>query len=372
MEKKIKILAVDDSPDNLRILLETLKEEYAVVIARNGPKALELARGITPPDVILLDVMMPEMDGFEVCLKLKADPATWSIPVLFITALNDDQSEVRGLTVGGVDFITKPFNPMLVRYRIRSQLELKRHRDHLEVLVAERTRELEQTQDLTIQTLAALAEARDPETGGHIRRTQHFIRLLAGKLQNHPRFTLLKQSGMIDLLYKSSPLHDVGKVGVKDHILLKPGKLTEQEFHEMKKHAIYGWNALKLAQRGTEENSFLHTAAAIAYTHHEKWDGSGYPRGLSGEEIPISGRLMALADVYDALTCRRVYKEPMPHEQAMAIILEGRGRHFDPDVVDAFVDLESEFATLAREMVDSDADIENLARQMQATPAVMA
>ena len=322
--------------------------------ARDGDKALALANGANKPDMILLDVVMPGMDGFEVCLKLKANPATCGIPVLFITALNDEQNELRGLTVGGVDFISKPFNPMLVKARIRSHLELKRHKDQLEDLVAERTRELEQTQDITILTLATLAETRDPETGGHIRRTQNYVRLLANHLHPHPRFAVLRETGMIELLYKSSPLHDVGKVGVPDHILLKPCKLTSEEFSEMKKHAVYGWNTLQVALRRMGENSFLRIAAEIAYTHHEKWDGSGYPRNLAGEDIPVSGRLMALADVYDALISQRVYKAGMSHDQATVIIVEGRGRHFDPEMVDAFLALKRQFHETARQFVDDD------------------
>ncbi|MBF0285919.1 MAG: two-component system response regulator [Magnetococcales bacterium] len=362
MDAKPKILVVDDAPENLQILVETLRDSFAVVTAKNGEKALTLAQA--NPDLVLLDVMMPGMDGFEVCLKLKANPNTWSIPVLFITALHDEASEVRGLTVGGVDFITKPFNPVLVQARIRSHLELKCHKDRLDELVGERTRELEQTQDITIATLASLAEARDPETGGHIRRTQQYVRLLADHLKDHPRFTELRQPGMVELLYKSSPLHDVGKVGTPDHILLKPGKLTDEEFVEMKKHAVYGWNALKVALRRMGENSFLRIAAEIAYTHHEQWDGGGYPRGLAGDAIPVSGRLMALVDVYDALISRRVYKEGMPHERAAAIISEGRGRHFDPDVVDAFLALQARFHEIAELNQDSDADLNLMAHRL--------
>ncbi|NGZ27118.1 MAG: two-component system response regulator [Magnetococcales bacterium] len=358
MADKQKILIVDDATDNLQILMEILRDHYAVIPARTGERALALAASDSPPDLILLDVMMPHMDGFEVCLKLKASPKTWSIPVLFITALNDEESEIRGLTVGGVDFITKPRYHVLVKARIRSHLELKRHKDHLNELVSQRTKELIQTQDITIQTLASLAEARDPETGGHIKRTQNYVRLLAEHLQFHPRFTLLQDEGMVELLYKSAPLHDVGKVGVPDHILLKPGKLTDEEFIQMKKHSVYGWNALRAALAEMGENSFLRIAAEIAYTHHEKWDGSGYPRGIAGDAIPVSGRLMALADVYDALISRRLYKPAMPHEKAMSIIIEGRGNHFDPDVVDAFLARQDEFYAIAKEYIDSDAALE--------------
>ncbi|CAK0750694.1 putative cyclic di-GMP phosphodiesterase VC_1348 [Gammaproteobacteria bacterium] len=357
MDAKPKILVVDDTPGNLQYLMEILRDSYTVATARNGVRALALANSSEKPEIILLDVMMHNMDGFEVCLKLKANPSTCSIPVLFITALNDEQSEVRGFTVGGVDFISKPFNSMRVKARIRTHLELKRHKDHLEELVVERTRELEQTQDITVQTLAALAETRDPETGGHIRRTQNYVSLLANHLHHHPRFAVLREVNMIKLLYKSSPLHDMGKVGVPDYILLKPGKLTDEEFVEMKKHAEYGWKTLTIALRQMGNNSFLRVAAEIAYTHHEKWDGSGYPRNLAGEEIPVSGRLMALADVYDALISRRVYKAAMSHNQATAIIVEGRCQHFDPDVVDAFIALQKQFRETAKQFADSDTEL---------------
>lgn len=345
-----KVLIVDDVPENLHILMEVLKSDYIVVAAKNGEKALLLAETTPQPDVILLDVMMPGMDGYEVCLKLKANPATWSIPVIFITALSDAEDEARGLAVGGVDFISKPFKPALVKARVRSHLELKRHKDRLEEMVAERTRELALTQDVTIMTMASLAETRDPETGSHILRTQHYVKLLAQTLQHHPRFAAELSDAAIELLFKSAPLHDIGKVGVPDHILLKPGKLTDEEFKEMKKHCGYGWNAIKAAQKHLGSNSFLRYAGEIAFTHHEKWDGTGYPRGLKGEEIPLSGRLMALADVYDALTSKRVYKAAFSHETTLDIIRDGVGKHFDPDVAEAFFACADEFKRIAEEL----------------------
>ncbi|MBF0614612.1 MAG: two-component system response regulator [Magnetococcales bacterium] len=351
-DSKPKILIVDDAPENLQILVETLREIGAVIAAKNGAKALELAIGSSPPDLIILDVMMPGMDGFEVCLKLKANPATWAIPVLFITALQDEESEMRGLTVGGVDFITKPINPVLVRSRVRSQLELLRHKYRLEELVKERTRVLEQTQDVTIQVLAALAEARDPETGAHIVRTKHYVRLLAEQMQTQPRFAELRMPGMIDLLFKSAPLHDVGKVGVPDGILLKPGRLTVEEFTQMKLHTTLGANALKVALRTLGADAYLHVAAEIALSHHEKWDGSGYPHGLVGEAIPLSGRLMAIADVYDALISHRVYKPAMSHAQGVEIIVAGKGGHFDPDLVDGFMQVQEGFREIALRFAD--------------------
>ncbi|MBF0129133.1 MAG: two-component system response regulator [Alphaproteobacteria bacterium] len=347
-----KILVVDDSPDNIGILLETLGDEFAVVAALGGEQALVLAAATPQPDLVLLDVMMPKMDGYEVCLRLKADPRTWSIPVLFVTALTEIEDEQRGLAMGGADYITKPFRPELVRARVRSQIEVKQYRDHLERLVEERTRELALTQDATIFTVANLAETRDPETGAHIMRTQHYVRALARHLSTSPKYADDLKPLEIDMLFKSAPLHDIGKIGIADHILLKPGKLTPEEFEEMKEHAFLGWRALNRAVQILGSNSFLRYASEIALTHHEKWDGSGYPNGLSFEDIPLSGRLMALADVYDALTSARPYKKPFPHAEAAALISDGRGSHFDPDMVDAFVALDSEFQHISKTITD--------------------
>ncbi|HIJ90449.1 MAG: two-component system response regulator [Desulfobulbaceae bacterium] len=349
---KPKILIADDVPENIDVLMGSLGGEYAIIAAKDGEKALALARQEPRPDLILLDVMMPRMDGYEVCRLLKADPATAAIPVLFITALDSYEEESKGLALGALDYIAKPFQPDLVKARVANHLELKRHRDHLEELVADRTRELTLTRDVTIFTLANLAEARDPETGGHIRRTQTYVRLLAEKLAELPRFASILDTRAIELLYKTAPLHDVGKVGVPDAILLKPGKLTDEEFEEIKKHTSYGRDALAGGVRELGESSFLGYAMEIAYSHHEKWDGSGYPLGIKGEEIPLSGRLMALADVYDALISKRVYKPPFPHAKAVAIIKDGRGTHFDPLLVDTFFEIAESFRQTALKFAD--------------------
>lgn len=354
--KQSKVLVVDDSAENIRIMFEALGDEFAVVAARNGEKALALAGAASQPDVILLDVMMPNMSGYEVCATLKANPATRGIPILFVTALTDMEDERRGLAMGAVDYIVKPFRPELVKARVRNQIDLKRHRDHLEHLVEERTRELSTTQDATIFTVANLAETRDPETGAHIWRTQQYVQVLASHLAKSTKYADVLTEPDIALLFKSAPLHDIGKIGIADHILLKPGKLTPEEFEEMKKHAELGWRALNRAEQLLGTNSFLRYACEIALTHHEKYDGSGYPKGLVAEEIPLSGRLMAVADVYDALTSRRPYKIPFSHADAAALIIAGRGRHFDPDVVDAFVTLETEFQRIRRTVIDLDVD----------------
>ena len=355
-DKKSKVLIVDDSAENIKIMVKALGDEFVVVAARNGEKALALASAVSQPDIILLDVMMPNMSGYEVCEQLKANPATRDIPVLFVTALTDMEDERRGLDMGAVDYIVKPFRVELVKARVRNQLDLKRHRDHLEQLVSERTWELSVTQDATIFTVANLAETRDPETGAHIFRTQQYVRVLATHLSVSAKYAAALTPSDIELLFKSAPLHDIGKIGIADHILLKPGKLTPEEFDEMKKHPMLGWRALNRAEQLLGSNSFLRYASEIALTHHEKFNGSGYPNGLVGEEIPLSGRLMAVADVYDALTTRRPYKKPFSHADATTLIVEGRALHFDPDIVDAFVTLESEFQRIRITVFDEEAD----------------
>jgi len=353
-DQTARILLVDDNTTNLQLLHETLDGiGYRLLIAKNGKTALAIARKAKPA-LILLDIMMPEMDGYEVCRRLKADEKTDRIAVIFITALADEEDEAKGLALGAVDYLTKPFNPDLVRARVRIHLELKQHQDQLEQLVRERTRRLELTQAVTIESLATLAEYRDPETGGHIKRTQNYVKVLAKQLKQHPRFRDDLNDDVIELLYMSAPLHDLGKIAVPDHILQKAGKLTDEEFEEMKKHTNYGHDALRITEQKLGEDSFLRYAREIAYTHQEKWDGSGYPTGLKGGEIPISGRLMALADVYDALISKRVYKPPFPHEKAVEIIVEGKGKHFDPDIVDAFIELENTFRNIALSFADHD------------------
>jgi putative two-component system response regulator len=346
------ILLVDDATANLQLLRETLDGcGYKLLVATDGASALAIARKALP-DLVLLDIMLPDTDGYEVCRRLKADEATRSIPVIFLTALADAADEARGLDLGAVDYISKPITPELVRARVRNHLELKHYRDHLEQRVKARTLELQLTQAVMIDSLATLAEYRDPETGGHVKRTQSFVKALAVHLKSHPRFRSELTDETIALLYLSAPLHDVGKVAVRDHILLKPGRLDEGEFEEMKKHTLYGEQALRISEEKLGKSTFLRLAREIAATHQEKWDGSGYPRGLKGDEIPIPGRLMALADVYDALVSKRVYKPPIPHEEAVQIIRREKGRHFDPDVVEAFLELQGTFRNIALTYAD--------------------
>ena len=358
------VLIVDDVAENLAVLSALLTPLYRVRVATNGARALSLAVDMLAPDLVLLDVTMPGMDGYAVCERLKHDPRTQAIPVIFLTARSEMEDEARGLALGAVDYITKPFSPPVVLARVKTQLALKASSDflrdkseYLEAEVVRRSREILAIQDVTIHALASLAETRDSETGHHIRRTQHFVKALAHRLREHPRFATFLTERNIDLLFRSAPLHDIGKVGIPDSILLKPGRLTVEEFEVMKTHTTLGYQAIDRAERllGTEVG-FLSLAKEIALSHQEKWDGSGYPQGLAGDDIPVAARLMTLADVYDALASRRVYRDRMPHDVVVREIIAGSGSHFDPDVVTAFLDIQDEFAAIARRFSDGDAD----------------
>lgn len=359
---KPTLLVVDDTPDNLTLMTELLKPHYRVKVANSGEKALAIATEERHLDLILLDIMMPGIDGYEVCKRLKSDEKTHDIPVIFLTSRSEAADEELGLELGAVDYITKPINPAITLARVANHLTLKASADflkdkaaYLEQEVAKRTTELVALQDVTILTMASLAETRDSETGNHIRRTQFYVKELAEKLSTHPKFKALLTPAFIQMLFKSAPLHDIGKVGIPDRILLKPGKFELHEFEIMKTHALLGKQVIEFAERQLgREVEFLTLAKEIAYCHHEKWNGSGYPQGLAGEDIPVSARLMAVADVYDALISRRVYKEGMSHEKAAAIIIEGRGQHFDPDMVDAFIELQDAFQAIAARFVDTD------------------
>ncbi len=370
---KPTVLVVDDTPENLSLMGSLLAQDYRVKVANNGEKALRIATAETPPDLILLDVMMPGMDGYEVCRRLMADDRTRHIPVIFLTAKAEAADEKMGLELGAVDYITKPISPPIVMMRVRNHLALKATAEflrdknaYLEQEVARRTRELQSIQDVTIMALASLAETRDNDTGGHIRRTQFYVHALATRLKAHPRFAAQLTDHYIETLFKSAPLHDIGKVGIPDRILLKPGRFEPDEFEIMKSHTVLGRDAIRQAenQLGVEVE-FLACAKQIAYGHQEKWDGSGYPEGLAGDAIPLAARLMAVADVYDALISRRVYKPAMPHGKAVEIIAAGRGGHFDPDLVDAFLAIHEEFRAIAERFRDTDDDIAAEAQRIE-------
>ena len=358
-DQKAKILLVDDESFYIDILVELLKGDYKTVVAKDGEQALRRATPLPRPDLILLDILMPGMDGYEVCRRLKADPQTSDIPVIFLTVKSEVSDEIKGFELGAVDYISKPMSPPIVQARVGSHLalhkatqELADHNELLELKVRERTEELNRTKDVAIFCMASLAETRDAETGRHILRTQNYIKRLAQRLQSHPRFIEYLDDEIIEMLYRTSPLHDIGKVGVPDRILMKPGKLDAEEWEQMKMHAQYGHDALLRAEQELGSTDFLQMAREIALTHHERWDGSGYPQGLKGNDIPISGRLMATADVYDALISRRVYKEPFTHGKAVEIVRQSSGSHLDPDIVDAFLDLNEAFLKIANDHRD--------------------
>ena len=359
MTNKPAILIVDDTPDMLAIVERLLRAHYRTRTASSGKEALAMVRA-GPPDLVLLDVMMPGMSGFEVCRDLKARAETKDIPVIFLTALDDVRDEKIGFDAGAVDYITKPISQPILLARVKNHLALKAAADFLKdknryliAEVARRTEQVQIIQDVTIMAMASLAETRDNSTGNHIRRTQHYVRALATKLSSLPRYASELDEQTIESLFKSAPLHDIGKVGIPDAILLKPGKLTPEEFEIMKNHTVLGRDTILAAEKMIDAPStFLRHAREIAMSHQEKWDGSGYPEGLAGEAIPLAARLMAVADVYDALISRRVYKPPFPHEKAVAIITEGRGKHFDPDLVDAFLLIQDEFRAIAARYAD--------------------
>ena len=350
------ILIVDDAPENIALISSLLRGSYHTQAARDGQAALHLASADDPPDLILLDVTMPIMDGYEVCQRLKANSKTSEIPVIFITARSETEDEQRGLDLGAVDYITKPISPAILAARVRTHLRLKSVSDFLrdknfflEQEIQARTRQISAIQDATMVAMGSLAETRDNETGNHIRRSQLYLKALAVKMSEHDDFTDILEPSMIEVLYKSAPLHDIGKVGIPDSILLKAGKLTTEEFEIMKEHTTIGRDAILAAERLLDSpTTFLHIASEIAWSHHERWDGTGYPQGISGNDIPFPGRLMAVVDVYDALVSKRIYKPAMTHESAREIITQGSGTHFDPRIVEGFLAIADEFPAIAR------------------------
>ena len=358
--RKPTVLAVDDDPNNLSVVGGLLQPVYEVKVATSGQRALELARKAPLPDLILLDIMMPNMDGHAVLAALKSDRLTRDIPVIFLTAMDASSDEELGLKQGAVDYITKPLHPEVLLARVRTQLELKQVRDQLadrnvwlEAEVARRMADNEAIQDASIRALARLAEIRDPETGNHILRTSQYVVTLARLLQKDPQFAEQLTDRLIVTLGKSAPLHDIGKVGIPDHILHKPGKLTDEEWTVMKTHAALGAQAIERAEKDTEHSvEFLTVAKTIARWHHENWDGSGYPDGLVHDAIPLPAQLMKLADVFDALITRRVYKEAYAPQLVRDIMKEGRGTLFSPVLFDHFDAHFEAFVAIAEHLRD--------------------
>jgi putative two-component system response regulator len=352
-EEKPLVFIVDDVPENIQIAMTHLKElNCDFAYATSGEQALDRI-ATTRPQLVLMDVMMPGMSGFETVEALNRNKKTSSIPVIFLTARAESEDVVHGFKLGGVDYISKPFKGVELRSRVRNHLELHAYRSNLERLVEERSREAELLKDVIIEAMGELAEYRDPETGSHIHRTRAYVRLLAETLVARGHFHNQLTSEYITLMWKCAPLHDIGKVAIRDSILLKPGKLTSEEFEEMKKHALFGEEVISnLEQMAGQPTSFLRCAKEIAGSHHEKYDGTGYPRGLAGDAIPLAGRIMAIADVYDALISKRVYKNSLSHDDAMTIMIEGKSTHFDPVLVEAFLEVEPLFRQIAANNAD--------------------
>lgn len=351
---KAIVLIVDGASDNLILMNSVLQDRYEIKLANHGRAALQLMQQIPRPDLVLLDVALPEMDGYAVCQQLKSSPDTAGIPVIFLLPAGDDAGEHRAMCGGGADVLPKPVVAETLRARV-AQL-LKHQRNLLEHMVEEVTTELSQMLDAMIWAMASLAERREYETVNHLRRVQNFVVALARELKPNKRFSEELSEANIRSLYKAAPLHDIGKVAVPDAILLKPGRLTDEEFAVMKQHTVHGRDAIvDLEGHLGYTNSFLRYAREITYSHQEKWDGSGYPQGLSGDAIPVSARLMAVADVYDALISKRVYKPAFTHETAMELIRQGAGEHFDPDIVDAMLTVEEEFMAIAARFSDQPA-----------------
>ncbi len=334
---KPTILIVDDTPDNITILSDILAD-YKVKAANNGAKALEIASRFRP-DLILLDIMMPEMDGYAVCTRLKRDLHTKHIPVIFVTAMDEETDETRGFELGAVDYITKPVSAPVVQARVRTHLKLYDQNRALEDLVNERTKALNQSRLEIIRRLGLAAEYKDNETGMHVIRMSYYCRVIA---------TAIGMSKEVaDLILSASPMHDVGKIGIPDNILRKPGRLDARERSIMEQHSEIGARII-----GEHDYPLLDMARTVALTHHEKWDGTGYPQGLKGDQIPLAGRIVAVADVFDALVSKRPYKEAWPFEKAVSVIREESGRHFDPGLVTAFVDHLDEIIELSRQNAD--------------------
>jgi len=335
-----RVLVVDDMPDNIEVLRGILHKEYLLLAAINGAKALQIARSAQKPDIILLDVMMPEMDGYEVCRRLKSDSRTAHIPVIFITGMGEAESETLALSLGAVDYITKPIIPAVVKARVKTHLALYDQSRELESLVQARTEELQRTRLQIIQDLGRAAEYKDNETGMHVIRMSNYARLLAKAAGLDER--------VVELVFNAAPMHDVGKIGIPDSIVLKPGPLNDEEWAIMKTHPAIGAGIIG----DPNDSDLLEMAVTVAMTHHEKWNGQGYPKGLSGEDIPIEGRITAVADVFDALTSERPYKKPWSVEDAMDLLKREAGAHFDPLLIPLFEEILPEILKVKAKYAD--------------------
>lgn len=363
------VLVVDDNEMNRDMLYRRLKPHgYQILLAADGIEAMQVLRDNVTCDLVLLDVMMPVKDGYEVLAEIKNDQELRHIPVIMITALDDTVSAARCINMGADDYLTKPFDPTLLRARVGASLERKRLHDQeshylnrmqkynseLEDRVREQVAALTSAQLGAIFAMSKLAESRDPETGAHLERMREYCKIISEQLRHLDKYKNIITDNFVNDIYAASPLHDIGKVGIDDTVLLKPGKLTDSEWIIMKTHPIIGAETLREVDKQHPGNSLIRMGVQIAEGHHEKWDGSGYPYGLKGEDIPLVARILALGDVYDALTSKRCYKDAFSHEKSSGIIQEGRGNHFDPVVVDAFLQIEDEFKRIRAYYVDDE------------------
>jgi putative two-component system response regulator len=346
LENRKLLMLVDDELANIKVGRSVLADKYRVLSVTSAKKMLELLDRHVPA-LILLDISMPDMDGYEAIRILKGRPETRDIPVIFLTARSDSASEMEGLSLGAVDYISKPFSPPLLNKRLELHLQLKDYNDNLKAMVAAKTQTVLKLQNKILKAVAELVECRDYITGGHIGRTEQTLGVLVAALLDNELYLEQTAGWDIDLLLQSSQLHDVGKIGIRDSILLKPGPLTAEEFEAMKKHTTLGATIIERIEAGDEDSAFLTSAKIFAAYHHEKWDGSGYPCGLRGEAIPLLGRLMAIADVYDALVSERPYKKPLAHAEAVSLIRGGSGTHFDPALIRVFDAVADRFKSLA-------------------------
>ena len=365
--ERVMVMIVDDNIANLKIAKNALAEYYEVFTVPSAAKMFDLLER-NKPKLILLDIDMPEMDGYEAIKLLKANPATSDIPVIFLTSMNAPENELEGLSLGAVDYISKPFMPQLLRKRTELHLtvesqklrleeqakkleiqkeELKHFNENLQRMVEEKSRKVVMLKNAVLRTMADMVESRDDTTGGHTERTQYGLKMLIDGLKDFGLYRDQMEGWDIELMLQSSQLHDVGKIAIADNILNKPARLTDEEFEEMKKHAALGVRIIERIEAEMPDDDFLKYAKIFAGTHQEKWNGSGYPNGLAGENIPLPGRLMAIADVYDALVSDRPYKKALPHEEAVRIILEERGTHFDPVLVDVFEQVSDQFTSFS-------------------------
>lgn len=356
---KPKILLVDDEAFYLELLVNLLQHDYTISVAKNGAEAIKLLEVDPLPELILMDVIMPVMTGLEACSRIKSKYRTADIPIIFLNIKSDIKDEMVGFNLGAADYITKPISPPLVKARVKthiqlynSQKQLQSHNIALEKKLREHDRHIIQTQEMAIHCMASLADTGSSGIGQHTRRIQHYVKAIAHALKEHDRFTHEISDEFINMLYKSAPLYDLGKLAVPDHILLKPGKLDEEEWEEVKAHTRHAKQALEYAEQQAGQSQFLNMVREICYSHHERWDGSGYPDSLSGERIPLSARIIAIADCYDALIRPRPYKHAFNHEEAIAIIQAAKNKHFDPDIADIFLQLAPEITTIAKKYAD--------------------